>query len=137
VTHRSLRRLLIAVVLLVAATGLATTAHVANASNTSGPAPVPQLLTGIADTPLTFVVSTKNVNCGGGPCLQLQRTSDSDAHFTTLHLPPISRAKGNPLGNLGQLIFANSSPRHASDQATGPRRSQRLPAISTKTTTLP
>ena len=117
-THRSLRRLLIAVALLVAATGLATTAHVVNASNTSGPAPVPQLLTGIAGTPLTFVVSTKSVNCGGGPCLQLQRTSDSGAHFTTLHLPPISRAKGNPLGNLSQLIFANSTDGYASLNVT-------------------
>ena len=64
------------------------------------------------------MVRTKSVNCESGPCLQLQRTSDSDAHFTTLHLPPFSRAKGNPLGNLSQLIFANSTDGYASLNVT-------------------
>jgi len=112
-TRRSLGRLLITVI-LVGVTVLGATAHTANASSSSSSLPTPQLLTGVAGTPLTFVVSTKSVKCARGPCLQLQRTSDNGTHFTTLHLPPISRARGNPLGNLSQLIFANATVGYAS-----------------------
>jgi hypothetical protein len=77
------------------------------AATASHSTPVPLLLTGVTGTPLTFVVSAKGVNCASGRCLQLQRTSDNGAHFTTLHLPPISSARGSAVGNLGELVFTN------------------------------
>jgi hypothetical protein len=84
-----------------------------NAATASQSRPVPLLLTGVTGTPLAFVVSAKNVDCASRGCLQLQRTNDNGATFTSLHLPPISDVKGN-LGNLGEMIFANSIDGYAS-----------------------
>jgi len=114
-TH--LRRLLIAVVIATATANVAAT-HTVNAGTTSQSTPIPLLLTEVAGTPLTFLVSTKSVDCSRAPCLQLQRTSDNGAHFTTLHLPPISPARGSSLGNLSELFFANSMDGYALFNAT-------------------
>jgi hypothetical protein len=105
---KHLRRHLIAVIVAMATMTLVTT-HTVDAVTTSQSPPVPLLLVGVSGTPLTFVVSAKSVECASGPCLQLQRTSDNGAHFTSLHLPPISSESGSTLGNLSQLIFANST----------------------------
>jgi hypothetical protein len=109
----SLRRLSIAVVLALALTGLVKTQAV-NAVTASQSTRIPQLVTGVAGTPFTFVVSTNNTECAKEPCLQLQRTSDNGAHFTTLTLPPIGLASGSALGNLSQLIFTSSTDGYAS-----------------------
>jgi hypothetical protein len=109
----SLRRLSIAVVLALALTGLVKTQAV-NAVTASQSTRIPQLVTGVAGTPFAFVVSTNNTECAKEPCLQLQRTSDNGAHFTTLTLPPIGLASGSALGNLSQLIFTSSMDGYAS-----------------------
>jgi photosystem II stability/assembly factor-like uncharacterized protein len=108
-----LRRLLIAAVLAVAITSLVTTRSV-NAVTAPQSIRLPLLVTGVPGTPLTFVVSAKSLECASEPCLQLQRTSDNGAHFTTLQLPPIALASGSSLGDLSQLIFTNSSDGYAS-----------------------
>ena len=104
-TH--MRQHLIAVVLVIA-TICSFLVHTDNAATASPSTPVPLLLTGVTGTPITFVVSAKSVDCASGGCLQLQRTSDNGDHFTTLHLPPISSARGSTVGNLSELIFNNS-----------------------------
>jgi hypothetical protein len=98
--------------LIFAATGLMATPTV-NAATTSQTREIPQLLTGVAGTPLTFVVSTNNVNCSSQKCLKLEMTSDNGEHFTTLHLPPIAIARGSSTGDLSELIFANEKDGYA------------------------
>jgi len=88
--------------------------HTVNAKTALQSTPIPLLLTGVAGTPFTFVVNAKGEDCASSGCFNLQRTSDNGANFTTLHLPPISSAKGSSLGNLSQLIFANSMDGYAS-----------------------
>ncbi len=103
-TH--MRRYLIAGVLVIAVS-FSFTIRTDIAATASQSTPVPLLLTGVTGTPIAFVVSAKSVDCASGRCLQLQRTSDNGAHFTKLHLPPISSARGSAIGNLGELVFAN------------------------------
>jgi len=104
------KRRLISAVLAIGIVGFFLVQTVATASQST---PVPLLLTGVTGTPLAFVVSAKSVDCASWRCLQLQRTSDNGSSFTRLNLPPISSVKGN-LGNLGELIFANSTDGYAS-----------------------
>jgi hypothetical protein len=102
-----MRPILIAVVLALAFTGVVMT-HTGNAVTEPKSTRIPQLVTGVAGTPIAFVVSTNSTECAKEPCLKLQRTSDNGAHFTTLTLPPIGLARGSTLGNLSQLIFTSS-----------------------------
>lgn len=113
-------RLLQVTVLFVGATNLATTRDI-NAATTRS-APAVQMLTGVAGTPLVYVVSKHTVGCTHEPCLQLLRTSDNGIHFTTLHLPPLAFVSRNPLGNLSQLFFANSMDGYAFLNATYPSK---------------
>lgn len=107
-----LRQLLVVVVLAIV-TMCSILICPDNAATASQSRPVPLLLTGVTGTPLAFVVSAKNVDCVSRECLQLQRTNNNGATFTSLHLPPISNVEGN-LGNLGEMIFANSIDGYAS-----------------------
>jgi len=109
-TH--LRRISIAVILALATTASLSIQNV-NAATVSQSTPIPLLLAGVTGTPLTFVVSAKSEDCASGTCLQLQRTSDNGASFTTLHLPPISMVSGSSLGNLGELMFVNPTDGYA------------------------
>lgn len=58
--------------------------------------------------------------CVHEPRARLQRTSDNGIHFTTLHLSALAFVTGNPLGNLSELIFANSMDGYAFLNATYP-----------------
>jgi hypothetical protein len=109
----SLRRFLFAIVLVVALIGLAMTSAV-NAVTAPQSTRTPLLVTGVAGTPIAFVVSTNSTECAKEPCLRLQRTSDNGTHFTTLRLPPIGLARGSSLGNLSQLIFTSAMDGYAS-----------------------
>ena len=108
-----LRRLVTAVVLVAALTSLVMT-HTVNAVTAPQSAQIPLFVTGVAGTPIAFVVSANSAECASGRCMELQRTSDNGAHFTTLHLPPIVAARGSALGNLSQLIFTDSTDGYAS-----------------------
>lgn len=112
-------RIIVAAFVAIAAASLGTI-HVVNAATPPPSRVIPLLLTGVAGTPLTFVVSTNRSECGYGPCLHLQRTSDNAGHFTTLHLPPISKSRGSLLGDLSELIFANSKDGYALINTTKP-----------------
>jgi photosystem II stability/assembly factor-like uncharacterized protein len=107
-----IRQRLVAVVLAIV-TICFILVHTDDAATASQSRPVPLLLTGVTGTSLAFVVSATNVDCASRRCLQLQRTNDNGTTFTSLHLPPISDVKGN-LGNLGEIIFANSIDGYAS-----------------------
>jgi hypothetical protein len=88
--------------------------NAARAATATRSEPIPLLLTGVKGTTLTFVVVAKSADCSSAGCFQLVRTHDNGATFTTLHLPPISSAPGSSLGNLSQMIFANSTDGYAS-----------------------
>jgi hypothetical protein len=108
----SLMRLLIVIVLAVAATSLATTRTVNAAMN---PAPVPLMLVRINETSTVYVVSTSSYfdpahpsACDPQDCYLLKRTTNNGASFTLLNLPPVSYQKNSIAGNLVNLEFANS-----------------------------
>ncbi len=73
------------------------------------PQPVgPWLVTGVPGTTILYVVRTTSGTCSRGPCLQLERTTVSATRATARRLPPLAPAPGSVLGNLSQLVFANS-----------------------------
>ena len=107
------RRRLTAVLLVVAAAGFVTT-HVVNGATPPRKTAIALLLTRVAGTPLTFVVTAQSATCSHQGCFHLLRTVDNGASFTARHLPPISSASGSSLGNLSQLTFANAHDGYAS-----------------------
>lgn len=84
---------------------------------------------GVLQPLMTAMVPSTNVvyvlghsGCETSSCLRLVRTNDALSGYTTVTLPPVVSAQGNPSGSLGQMIFANTRDGYAVDEVKGESR---------------
>jgi hypothetical protein len=77
----------------------------------------PLMIEKVPSTRIVYVLG--HVGCKTSSCLRLVRSNDALSGYTTVSLPPVTSAQGNPSGSLGQMTFASARDGYAVDQVKG------------------